>query len=87
MYDAAMDVGEAEVTTAEMVREMLVVKSHDVQDRGVQVVDMHHVVGDDDSILVALTINRAPANPAARKDTGKRRVVVVTAFLVLGAGG
>ena len=42
-HDFAVDIGQAEVAAGEAVRELLVVEPQQVQDRGVQVVDVDAV--------------------------------------------
>src|SRR5262245_48447971 len=79
-----MHIGEAEVAAAVAIRESLVVESHEVQDRGMQIVNVDSVFDGRETEFVG----RAVADPALHASTGhpdrETVMVVIAAFLSFG---
>ena len=55
-----VDVGQAEVAAGVAISELLVVEAHQVQDRGVQIVDMNRLLGGFEAELVGGAVNVPP---------------------------
>jgi len=88
--DVSVHVGETEVPSCVAVSELFVVESHDVQDGGMEVVDVdqvfHNVVTD----VVGFAVNHAAAYISAGQPAGERVGVMRAGFgslAVLGPGG
>src|SRR5690242_17152254 len=71
-----MNVGQAEVAARVAVRQLRVVEPHDVQDRGVQVVDVDGMLRDLITIVVGTPVAEPPAHPAAGEEAGEAVVMV-----------
>ena len=74
-----MDVGQAEVAPGVPIRESGVVESHEMQDRGVQVVDVDGVLGDLIAVLVGTAVARAAPDAAAREEAREAIAMVAAA--------
>ena len=74
-----MDVGQAEVAARVAVGEPGVVQPHQVQDRGVQVVDVDGVFGDLVAVFVGAAVAEAALDSAAGEEAGETTAVVVAA--------
>ena len=74
-----MHVGQAVITPLEFEHEACVVGAQAVQQRGVQVVNMHRVADDVVAVVVGLTVRDAGLDPAARQPDGKASRVVALA--------
>src|SRR5262249_19125470 len=75
----AGNVGQAEVAALELVRQLQVVESEQVQDRRVQVVDVDRLFGDVPAQLVGLAEHLAALDAAAGHPQRERERVVVAA--------
>ena len=76
--DLALHVGQAEVAAGVAVGQPRVVQAQQVEDRGVEVVDVDAVLGDVDAVLVGRAVDD-PAFDAAAGQPGRERLVVVLA--------
>ena len=56
-----MDVGQAEVAAGEAVGERLVVEAEQVQDRGLEIVDVDRVLGDVEAEVVGRAVGQCRA--------------------------
>ena len=65
MHDVAVDVGQAEVAAGVAVGQPLVVEAEQVQDRGVQVVDVDLVL--DGVVAVVVGARRSGGRPSRRR--------------------
>ena len=77
--DVAFDVGQAEIAAGVAVRELLVVEAHEMQDRGVQVVDVDAVFDGFEAELVGRAVDVSAADAAAGHPHREAVVVVVAA--------
>ena len=82
--DAAVDVGQAEVAAGVAVGELLVVEAEQVQDRGVQVVDVDLVLDGLEAELVGRAVDVPPFTPPPASHIGEAVVVVVAAVDLAG---
>lgn len=67
LNQAAVNVSQSEVTTTIPVRELFVVKAHQVKNRGVQIVDMDGFVNDFVAEVIRSPIGDAPLHTASRQ--------------------
>ena len=84
--DASMNVGQAEVAAGVAVGELLVVEAEQVQDRGVQVVDVDRVLDGLEAELVGRAVDVAALDAAAGQPHREAVVVVVAAVDLAGVG-
>src|SRR4051794_20308323 len=77
--DLAVHVGEAEVAARVAVGEPGVVQAHQVEDRGVEVVDMHGVFGHAVAQLVGAAVAEPGPGAPADEEAGEAGVVVAAA--------
>ena len=84
--DVAVHVGQAEVAAGVAVGELLVVEAQQVQDRGVQVVDVDRVLDGLEAELVGRAVDVAALDAAAGQPHGEAVVVVVAAVDLAGVG-
>jgi four helix bundle protein len=82
----AMNIRQAEITAAVAVCEPLVIEAHQVQDGGVEIVDMHAVLDGVNSEFVGRAVDHAAADSATGHPHGETGAVVVAAALALGSG-
>ena len=82
-----MDVGEAVIPAGVAVGELLVVEAHEVEDRGIHVVDVDAVLDGREPELVGGAVAKTFLHPAAGHPGGVAIVVVVATLLALGGGG
>ena len=68
-----MHLGQAEVAAAVVVGEAGVVEPEEVEDGGVQVVDVHLVLLGFDAVLVGGSVPHAPLHSTARHPHGEAR--------------
>ena len=76
----AVHVGQAEVAAAVAVGQPLVIQAHQVQDRGVQVVDVHAVLDGLHAELVGGAVDDAALDAAAGQPHREAQAVVVAAL-------
>src|SRR5262245_47223148 len=81
LHHLPMHVSEAEVAAAVAERQFLVVDAHQVQDGGVQVVDVDPVLDGVHPQLVGRSVDRAALDAAAGQPHGEAAAVVVAALL------
>src|SRR5262249_24293559 len=79
--DLAFDVRQTEVPTAVAIREFGMVDSHQMEDRGMQVVNVDGLIDDLEAKLVGGTVNISALDPTAGQPDGKAERVVVAAVL------
>jgi len=77
--DAAMYVSQAEVSAAVAVGEALVVEADQVQDCGMQVVDMNFVLNDVEAELVGGTVRQSALHASSRQPHREAVGMVVAA--------
>src|SRR5262249_30076713 len=89
LHHGSMDVSEPEVAARVTVGEGFVVEAEEVEDRGVQVVDVDGVLDGLEAEFVGGAMDMAPLDAAAGQPHGKGVVVVVAAvhLALVGAGG
>ena len=85
--DVAVDVGEAVIPAGVAVGELLVVEAHEVEDRGIHVVDVDAVLDGREPELVGGAVAKTFLHPAAGHPGGVAVVVVVATLLALGGRG
>ena len=83
MDHVTVNIGEAEIATAVTEGELLVVHAQQVQDRGVQVVDVHAILDSVYAELIRGAVDVTTLRSAARQPDGKACVVMVAAGLPL----
>src|SRR5947209_1159926 len=71
------DVGQAEVAAGVAVGEPFVVDAHQVQDGGVQIVDVHASLRGGETELVGGAVNVASLDAAAGEPNGEPVIVVI----------
>src|SRR5258707_14414214 len=76
-HDFAADIGEAEVAALELEREPRVIDAEQVQDRRVEIVNVHRIAHDVVAKIVRLAVQRAAAHAAAREPDGKAAPVMI----------
>ena len=76
----AVDVGQAELPSLELVRETLVIDPETTQNRRLQVMDMDRVLDDIEAEVIGLADYLTPLNAPARHPHAEPEVVVVAAF-------
>ena len=81
--DGAADVSQSHVASCISVRQVLVVESKDVQNRCVQVVNVHRVVHRFIAKFVSLAICHAGYNTTSGEPEGKTFVVVISSVIIL----
>ena len=64
LYNLAGDVGQAEIATGVTVGQSFVIQTQQVQDRGVEVVNVYLIRRHGASVVVAVAVAEAPLNPA-----------------------
>src|SRR5207253_4590675 len=78
--DTAMDIGETEVAAGVAVGQSFVVEAHEVQDRGVQVVDVDPVFHSAVAELVGGAVDHAALDAAAREPDAEAPVIVIASL-------
>ena len=79
VHDVAVDIGEAVVPALEAEGELLVIHAEQVEDGGLEIVDVHLVTGDGEAELVGLAVNGAGLYSSAGHKHGVAVWVVVSA--------
>src|SRR5262245_14116150 len=82
----AVDIGEAEVAAGVAIGEALVVEAHELQDGGVQVVNVDGVFGRAEAEFIGRTISLPAFDTAAGQPDGEAPVVMVAAVDFTGVG-
>ena len=70
-------IGQAKVAAAVTESKSFVIQSHQVQDRGVQIVDMDRVLDSPKSKVVRLSVGHASLHTPTCHPDGKTNVVVI----------
>ena len=78
--DFAEDIGETKVTASVAVGEPLVIDSHQMQYRGMQIVSRDWVLNGLEAELIGRPINGPTLDSATRHPKGKAPVIVVAAL-------
>ena len=78
MSDVPVDIRQTKISAAVSISEFGVIESHQMQDRGVQVVDIHSIFYRIDSQFVGRAVNVAPLGSAASEPNGETCIVVVS---------
>ena len=73
-----MHVGEAMVPAGVAIREPLVIEAEQVEDRGVEVVDVHRVLDRGEAGFVGRAVHVSAADAATRQPHAEAIVVVVS---------
>ena len=79
MYHVSADVRQAKVATAVSIRELFVIESEEVQDGGMEVVDVDLIFSDLIAVFVCRAIGHASADSGASQPGGKCVRMVRTA--------
>src|SRR5262249_21509553 len=85
LHDPAMHISQAEVASLEAGRQPGVVQAQQVQDRGLNVVDMHGILHDVEPLLVSRPAGQARFETAADHEYRIRERVMVTVQVVAGS--
>ena len=81
MHDFSVYIGQSKVATGVMERQSLVIESHRVQDRCLNIVNMNFAVDDMESELVGLSMSHPALNTAAGHPHGEGlRMMVAASF-------
>ena len=80
-HDVTVYVGQAEVSTRVSIGQLLMVEAHEVQDRGVQIVNVDSVFDGGQSKLIGRAVAESAFDTAAGHPDGVAVVVVVATFL------
>ena len=86
MNDVAFDIGQAEVAAGVAVGEAFVIEAEQVQDRGVQVVNVDLVLGRVVAVVVGAAVAQAALHAAAGQPHRKAFGVVVAAVFAFDDG-
>ncbi len=78
--DGAVDVGQPEVASRVTIGQLLVVEAHQVQNRRVEIVNMHSLIHCGEAEVIAGTVHGAAFHPPARQPNGEAMIVVVSTF-------
>ena len=82
-----MYIGEAEIPATVTVGQFFVIQTHEMEDGGMQVVDMHFFLDRRKAELVGGAIGHATLHPATRQPDAEAVVVVVASVATLAGGG
>ena len=83
MGDVAVDVGQPEVAAGVFVGQRLVIESQQMEDRRVQIVEVHAVFHRGNAVLVGRAIGRATLHASAGHPEGESGGVVVAPVRLL----
>ena len=86
MDDVTVDISEAVVAAAVAVGETFVIDAKEVQDGGVEVVDVHFVFGNGGADVIRGPVGKAAFDAAAGEPGGVAGAVVAAAFGAVHAG-
>ncbi len=81
-----MDIGETEIPAGVPECERLMVETEEVKERGMEVMDMHRVLGSGESKFIGAAIDGSAFDPATGKPHGEAVIVVVATVLLTGVG-
>ena len=76
-HDVAVYVGEAVVATGVAVRQLFVIQAHELQDRGVEIVNVNGLLHGFHAVFVGGTVDDAALHPGPRKPGTERPIVVL----------
>src|SRR5262245_46966414 len=79
LHDIARDVGEPEISSVESVRQLRVLDSEQMQDRGVEVIHADAIYGRLVPDLIRLAVVESTLDPASRHPGGEGVGVVIAA--------
>ena len=82
----AVNIGQAVITSAVAVGQLLVIQSHEGQDGGVQVMDMDPILNSGEPEIVRGSIAESGLDATAGHAHGEAVVVVISSLLALGGG-
>lgn len=85
--DVAMDVGEAEVASAVMEGELLVIESEQMEDGRVEIMHMNAIVDGFISKIVGGAVSHSAFDAAPGQPHGEAEAVMVSALGAFGGGG
>ena len=77
-HDLAMNVGEAKVATGIPVGQLFVIKSQQMKDGGLEIVNVDFVLDRGKAKVVGSPVNRTSLYPASAHEHGKAVVIVIT---------
>ena len=86
LHDMAVDVGEAEVSAGVAVGELFVIETHEVENGGVEVVDVDFVFDGCEAEFVGGAVGHAAFDTATGQPDGEAVVVVVATIGTFGDG-
>lgn len=83
MDDPPCDISEAEIAPGIAVREPFVVDAQQVQNGGMEIVDVNAVMHGSETKVIGLSVRDAPFDTAPGKPRGEAEVIVVSAGTIL----
>lgn len=86
MNDISGDIGESEVAAGVAEGELFVIESEEVQDGGVEIVDVHAVMNGAKPEFVRFSPCHAAADTATGEERGEAVMVVVASGAIFGGG-
>ncbi len=78
--NGAVDVGQAEVASGVTIGQLLVVEAHQVQNRGVKIMNVHALIHCSKAEVIASPVNGPAFYSAACQPHGEAMIVVIPAF-------
>ena len=81
---SAVHIGQPKISTAVAVGQFFVIQTHQMQDGGVQVVNMHFVFDSGETEFIRCTVSHAPLDASTGQPHGKTMMVVIATVTVLG---
>src|SRR5690349_7412143 len=82
-HHAAGNVGQPKIAPAVAIRELLVVQSHLVQNRGVQIMHVNGILDHAEAEVVRPAVDEAAFESASRKQHSEAQMIVIAAALYL----
>ena len=87
MNHTAVDIGQTEVTAGVAVGQSFVVETHEVQNRRVQVMNVHRVLDSLKTKFICRSVDDSPLHPSTSEDPREAGRVAVAAQLYLSVVG
>lgn len=84
MNDVSTHVGQAVIAPGEAIGQLRMVQTHEMKNRGVEIVDVHTVFSHADSMIVGRSVDHAAFHPCAGKPRRERPGMMFAPF---GVGG
>ena len=81
MNDVAMDIGQPEIAARVTVSQLLMIHAQQMQNRGMEIVQMDLVLGCEIAVIVRLAVSHATLKAATRHEHGKAAWVVISTIV------